>query len=126
MSWTTQGTLLTARMPEFAVATAMVLLGLQKLQDIESFSTMFLNYDLLAQRYVPYSYVYPYAETAAGLLMLAGTLIWVAAPLAYSSAPWARYQSSKRFTSISANSSAPAWVATATYRSALCRSPKTW
>ncbi|HBK37128.1 MAG TPA: glutaredoxin, partial [Halomonas sp.] len=82
MSWTTQGTLLTARMPEFAVATAMVLLGLQKLQDIESFSTMFLNYDLLAQRYVPYSYVYPYAETAAGLLMLAGTLIWVAAPLA--------------------------------------------
>ncbi|MED5460465.1 MAG: MauE/DoxX family redox-associated membrane protein, partial [Pseudomonadota bacterium] len=47
-----------------------------------SFSTMFLNYDLLAQRYVPYSYVYPYAETAAGLLMLAGTLIWVAAPLA--------------------------------------------
>ena len=29
MSWTTQGTLLTARMPEFAVATAMVLLGLQ-------------------------------------------------------------------------------------------------
>ena len=82
MSWATQGTLLTARMPEFAVATAMVLLGLQKLQDIESFSTMFLNYDLLAQRYVPYSYVYPYAETAAGLLMLAGTLIWVAAPLA--------------------------------------------
>ena len=64
------------------MATAMVLLGLQKLQDIESFSTMFLNYDLLAQRYVPYSYVYPYAETAAGLLMLAGTLIWVAAPLA--------------------------------------------
>lgn len=82
ISWAAQGTLFTARMPEYAVATAMVLLGLQKLQDVESFSTMFLNYDLLAQRHVPYSYVYPYAETLAGLLMLAGTLIWVAAPLA--------------------------------------------
>lgn len=82
ISWAVQDSLLTARMPEYAVATAMVLLGLQKLQDVESFSTMFLNYDLLAQRYVPYSYVYPYAETLAGLLMLAGALTWFAAPLA--------------------------------------------
>ncbi|MGY4878914.1 MauE/DoxX family redox-associated membrane protein [Vreelandella aquamarina] len=82
ISWAVQGSLLTARMPEYAVATAMVLLGLQKLQDVESFSNMFLNYDLLAQRYVPYSYVYPYAETLAGLLMLAGVLTWFAAPLA--------------------------------------------
>ncbi|MEL7968182.1 glutaredoxin [Vreelandella neptunia] len=82
ISWATQGALFTARMPEYAVATAMVLLGLQKLQDVESFSSMFLNYDLLAQRYVPYSYFYPYAETLAGILMLAGALIWLAAPLA--------------------------------------------
>ncbi|KPQ21816.1 MauE/DoxX family redox-associated membrane protein [Halomonas sp. HL-93] len=82
ISWAAQGALFTARMPEYAVATAMVLLGLQKLQDVESFSNMFLNYDLLAQRYVPYSYLYPYAETLAGLLMLAGALIWLAAPLA--------------------------------------------
>ncbi|OJA07247.1 MauE/DoxX family redox-associated membrane protein [Halomonas sp. QHL1] len=82
VSWVANGTLVAARMPEYAVATAMVLLGLQKLQDVESFSTMFLNYDLLAQRYIPYSYVYPYAETLAGVLMLAGALIWLAAPLA--------------------------------------------
>lgn len=82
VSWVANGTLVAARMPEYAVATAMVLLGLQKLQDVESFSTMFLNYDLLAQRYVSYSYVYPYAETLAGILMLAGALIWLAAPLA--------------------------------------------
>jgi glutaredoxin/uncharacterized membrane protein YphA (DoxX/SURF4 family) len=82
ISWAAHGTLFTARMPEYAFATAMVLLGLQKLQDVESFSSMFLNYDLLAQRYVPYSYVYPFAETLAGLLMLAGTLIWLSAPLA--------------------------------------------
>ena len=82
ISWVANGTLVAARMPEYAVATAMVLLGLQKLQDVESFSTMFLNYDLLAQRYVPYSYVYPYAETLAGILMLAGAMLWLAAPLA--------------------------------------------
>lgn len=82
VSWVANGTLVAARMPEYAVAMAMVLLGLQKLQDVESFSTMFLNYDLLAQRYVPYSYVYPYAETLAGVLMLAGAMLWLAAPLA--------------------------------------------
>lgn len=82
VSWVANGSLVSARMPEYAVATAMVLLGLQKLQDVESFSNMFLNYDLLAQRYVPYSYVYPYAETLAGILMLAGALIWLAAPVA--------------------------------------------
>lgn len=82
ISWAAEGSIFTVRMPEYAVATAMVLLGLQKLQDVESFSSMFLNYDLLAQRYVPYSYFYPYAETLAGLLMLAGALIWLAAPLA--------------------------------------------
>lgn len=64
------------------VAFAMVLLALQKLQDVASFSTMFLNYDLLAQRWVPYAYVYPFAEAAAGLLMLAGVLPLLAAPVA--------------------------------------------
>ncbi|MEQ6887261.1 glutaredoxin [Halomonas sp. CS7] len=82
VSWTADGTLVSGRMVEYAVATAMALLGLQKLQDVESFSTMFLNYDLLAQRHVRYGYVYPFAETLAGVLMLAGAFIWLAAPLA--------------------------------------------
>ena len=82
VSWAASGSLVSLRMPEYAIATAMTLLGLQKLQDVESFSTMFLNYDLLAQRHVRYGYVYPFAETLAGLLMLAGALIWLAAPLA--------------------------------------------
>lgn len=64
------------------VAVAMVLLGLQKLQDVESFSTMFLNYDLLARKWVPYGYVYPYAETLAGVLMVAGLLPWLSGPVA--------------------------------------------
>ncbi|WP_375690495.1 MauE/DoxX family redox-associated membrane protein [Pseudooceanicola sp. LIPI14-2-Ac024] len=65
------------------IAISMVLLGIQKLQDVESFSTMFLNYDLLARQWVPYGYIYPYAETLAGLLMLAGVLPWVSGPLAF-------------------------------------------
>jgi len=82
VTWAATGSLLSPRMPEYAIAIAMCLLGLQKTQDVESFSSMFLNYDLLAQRYVPYAYFYPYAETLAGILMLAGALVWLAAPLA--------------------------------------------
>jgi len=59
-----------------------VVLSLLKLQSVETFATMFLNYDLLAKRWVPYSYVYPYAEGVAGLLMVAGFATWFSAPLA--------------------------------------------
>ena len=67
---------------EYFIAIAMVLLGLQKLTNIEAFATMFLNYDLLARRWVPYGRIYPFAEAGAGLLMLAGSLIWLASPVA--------------------------------------------
>jgi len=43
---------------------------------------MFLNYDLLAKRWVPYSYVYPFAEAAAGVLMAAAILPWLSVPVA--------------------------------------------
>lgn len=82
IAWPSAESVMSVRTLELFVATAMVLLGLQKLQDVESFSTMFLNYDLLAQRYVRYGYVYPFIETGAGLLMLAGLLTWVSAPAA--------------------------------------------
>ena len=64
------------------VSISMVLLGLQKLKDIESFSTMFLNYDLLAKRWVRYGYVYPFVETGAGLLMTAMVWNWLSVPAA--------------------------------------------
>ncbi|ROU03105.1 glutaredoxin family protein [Histidinibacterium lentulum] len=82
VSWAALGTILTIRAVEWFVAIAMTLLGIQKLQDVESFSTMFLNYDLLARRRVRYAYLYPFGETLAGLLMIAGALIWIAAPVA--------------------------------------------
>ncbi|WP_300064390.1 glutaredoxin family protein [uncultured Roseobacter sp.] len=64
------------------ISVSMILLGMQKLRDVESFSTMFLNYDLLARRWVPYAYVYPFIETAAGILMTGMILTWLSAPAA--------------------------------------------
>jgi glutaredoxin len=82
ISWYALGTMLSIRALEWFIAISMCLLAVQKLQDVESFSTMFLNYDLLARRWVRYGYVYPFGEALAGILMIAGALIWIAAPLA--------------------------------------------
>ncbi len=64
------------------ISVSMILLGMQKLRDIEGFTTMFLNYDLLARRWVPYAYVYPWVETGAGILMTGMLLTPLAAPAA--------------------------------------------
>lgn len=67
---------------EWFVSFSMCALAYLKLRDVESFSTMFLNYDLLAKRWVPYGYIYPYAEGLAGVLMTAQVLRWLAIPVA--------------------------------------------
>jgi len=82
VTWLALGTLFTGQTILWFIAISMVLLGLQKLQDVEKFATMFLNYDLLAQRWVRYGFIYPFIETGAGLLMLMGALTWFAAPIA--------------------------------------------
>ncbi|SEB00385.1 MauE/DoxX family redox-associated membrane protein [Rubrimonas cliftonensis] len=82
ISWAAFGELLTVRAAEWFISIAMILLGLQKLQDVEGFSLMFLNYDLLARRWVRYGAIYPYAETGAGVLMTAGALHWLSVPVA--------------------------------------------
>ena len=76
------GTLLSARAAEWFIAFSMVVLALLKLQNVESFATMFLNYDLLAKRWVPYGYLYPFGEGLAGVLMVAGALTWLSVPIA--------------------------------------------
>lgn len=81
-SYAISGNAFTIRAAEWFVGFSMVVLALLKLQNIESFSTMFLNYDLLAKRWVPYSYIYPFAEGAAGVLMVAGALTWLSVPIA--------------------------------------------
>ncbi|NVK86852.1 MAG: glutaredoxin [Gammaproteobacteria bacterium] len=67
---------------EWFVAFSMCLLAYLKIRDVENFSSMFLNYDLLAKKWVPYGYIYPYAEGAAGLLMITGSLNYIAVPIA--------------------------------------------
>jgi len=83
VTWVALGTPFSGRTIEWFISISMVLLGLQKLQDVERFATMFLNYDLLAQRWVRYGYVYPFVETGSGLLMMAGVLTWLSAPAAF-------------------------------------------
>ena len=56
-SYAAYGDLFTVRAAEWFIAISMSVLALLKLQNVESFATMFLNYDLLAKRWVPYSYV---------------------------------------------------------------------
>ncbi len=80
--WAAFSTLSSWRVLEWVVAFAMCLLACLKLRDLDSFSNMFLGYDLLAQRAVPYAYFYPFAELLAGLLMIAGLLPWLSGPLA--------------------------------------------
>ncbi|MFN3930764.1 MAG: MauE/DoxX family redox-associated membrane protein [Brevundimonas sp.] len=81
VDWLSMRSVTAMVLPNF-IAVAMCLLAMLKLQDVEKFSTMFLNYDLLARRWVPYGYIYPFAELGAGVLMLAGALTWLSAPVA--------------------------------------------
>ncbi len=81
-SYAVTGSTLTLLAAEWFIGFSMVVLALLKLQNIESFATMFLNYDLLAKRWVPYSYIYPFAEGLAGVLMVAGALTWLSVPVA--------------------------------------------
>src|SRR5688500_9343864 len=81
-SYAVYGSPFTGRALEWFIAFSMAVLALLKLQNIETFSAMFLNYDLLARRFVPYSYIYPFAEALAGILMIARALNWISIPVA--------------------------------------------
>lgn len=81
-SWAAYGALVIIAAGQWFIAFSMCVLAMLKLQDIEKFSAMFLNYDLLARRVVPYSYVYPFAELTAGVLMISGALNWLSIPIA--------------------------------------------
>ncbi len=76
------GAVMPMRVGEWFIAFSMCVLALLKLQNVDKFATMFLNYDLLAKRWVPYASIYPFAEGLAGVLMVAGVLHWLSVPLA--------------------------------------------
>jgi hypothetical protein len=81
-SYAVSGGVFTRLAAEWFIGFSMIVLALLKLQNVESFATMFLNYDLLARRWVPYGYIYPFAEGLAGVLMVAGALTWLSVPVA--------------------------------------------
>lgn len=81
-SYAAYGDPFTPRAAGWFVSFSMCVLAILKLQNLETFSSMFLGYDLLARRWVPYSYIYPFAEALAGLLMAAGALTWLSVPVA--------------------------------------------
>ena len=82
ISWMLLDTPFTLTALEWFVSISMMILAMLKLQDVEQFSTMFLNYDQLAKRWVPYGYIYPFAEFTAGALMTAHALPWLSIPIA--------------------------------------------
>ena len=81
-SWALTGALLTARAGEWFIAFSMCILAIQKLRDVDGFATMFLGYDLLAKRWVPYAWLYPFGEALAGILMIARVFNWISVPVA--------------------------------------------
>lgn len=81
-SFAVYGTPFTIRAGEWFIAFSMCILAMLKLQNVDKFATMFLNYDLLAKHWVPYSRIYPFAEGLAGVLMAAGALNWLSIPVA--------------------------------------------
>jgi glutaredoxin len=76
------GSPVTVMAAEWFIALSMCVLALLKLQDVAKFSSMFLNYDLLAKRWVPYASLYPWLEGLAGVLMLSGAAMWLSVPIA--------------------------------------------
>jgi glutaredoxin len=64
------------------IAISMCVLGIQKLRDLYAFSNQFIIYDLLAMRWIRYAYIYPFIELLAGVCMIAGMFIPIAAPAA--------------------------------------------
>lgn len=82
-SYAVSGSPFTIRAAEWFISFSMVVLAMLKLQDVDRFATMFLNYDLLARRWVPYASIYPFAEGLAGVLMTAHALPWLSIPVAF-------------------------------------------
>ena len=72
----------TVRTAEWFVSFSMAMLAMLKLQDVEKFSTMFVGYDLLGARFVPYAYAYPFLELLAAVLMAGRILPWLSIPIA--------------------------------------------
>ena len=73
-TWFSHETVWNIHVVETFIALSMCVLAILKLRDLYAFSNQFITYDLVAMRWVRYSYIYPFAELLAGLGMIAGIL----------------------------------------------------
>lgn len=80
-TWASLGSLNLIRIVELFIAFSMCVLGVMKLQNLQSYENGFIQYDLLARRYVPYASVYAFIEAIGGILMIGGLLTWIVAPV---------------------------------------------
>jgi glutaredoxin len=81
-SYAAFGTVFSLHAVQWFIAFSMCVLAVLKLRDVDRFATMFLGYDLLAQRWTRYGVIYPFAELGAGVLMISGALKVVSIPVA--------------------------------------------
>tara|TARA_R110000868_G_scaffold132380_4_gene343244 strand:- start:4051 stop:4785 length:735 start_codon:yes stop_codon:yes gene_type:complete len=72
--WNKLGSMSLVPLIESFVALSMCVLAILKLRDLYSFSNQFITYDLLAKKFLRYSYIYPFAELLAGVGMIAEVL----------------------------------------------------
>lgn len=52
------------------MALSMCFLAIKKMENLSGFTNSFLGYDLLAQKWLPYAYIYPFLEVFSGISML--------------------------------------------------------
>lgn len=78
--YSVSGSALSVRSLMLFIAFSMVLLAVQKLKDLYSFSNSFITYDLLAMKWIRYSYIYPFVEAYVGIAMIAGLPALVVTP----------------------------------------------
>lgn len=79
IQWAAMGSIFSIRTLMLFIAVSMVLLAVQKLRDLYSFTNSFITYDLLAMKHLRYGYAYPFLEAYAGIGMIAAfPAIWVA------------------------------------------------
>lgn len=83
ISWLMKNSIQPLLVLELFVAISMSVLAVLKLRDLNSFSNQFITYDLLAMRWIRYSYLYPFVEAFAGLSMVAKFGLVIFAPLSF-------------------------------------------
>lgn len=81
LHWQFYNQFISMQLTMWFIAFSMIILAVLKLRDLESFSNQFLGYDLLAQKFVPYAYIYPFAEVIAGIGMLVSQYQIYVAPI---------------------------------------------